>query len=124
MCVWGGKGGRGSLGVVRPNRAAPLLAGRGDPSPRGCPPYATRAGGSQPAARGGLGSGAVGRGLLPLFIVPRFSLKVCGSPDCYFSKFPAQIYVGCGVLVVPVAYIFSVQFSPDLLSGDGREKSM
>ena len=39
------------MGVVRPNRAAPRLAGRGDPSPRGCPPYAPRAGGSQPAPR-------------------------------------------------------------------------
>ena len=36
---------------MRPNRAAPRLAGRGDPSPRGCPPYAPRAGGSQPAPR-------------------------------------------------------------------------
>eukprot|EP00964_Phaeocystis_antarctica_P036588 scaffold20900_cov64-Phaeocystis_antarctica.AAC.2 len=35
--------GRGR-GVVRPSRAAPRLAGRGDPSPRGCPPYAPRAG--------------------------------------------------------------------------------
>ena len=76
MCVWrGGKGeGEGGEGValrvVRPNRAAPHLAVRGDPSPRGCPPpYATRAGGSQPAARGGRGSGAVGRGLRSLFIL-------------------------------------------------------
>ena len=44
------------MGVVRPNRAAPRLAGRGDPSPRGCPPYAPRAGVSQPAPRGGRGS--------------------------------------------------------------------
>ena len=48
---------------MRPNRAAPRLAGRGDPSPRGCPPYAPRAGVSQPAPRGGRGSGAVGREL-------------------------------------------------------------
>ena len=47
---------------MRPTRAAPLLAGRGDPSPRGCPPYAPRAGVSQPAPRGGA-AGAVGREL-------------------------------------------------------------
>ena len=42
-CVCGGEGEGGWLGVVRPNRAAPRLAGRGDPSPRGCPPYVQNA---------------------------------------------------------------------------------
>ena len=60
--------GRGWLGVLRPNRgprrAPPArLAGQGDPSPRGCSPYATRASGIQPAPRGGRGSGAAGRAL-------------------------------------------------------------
>ena len=41
------------MGVLRPNRAAPRLAGRGDPSPRGCP-LATRAGGSPRRGGGGV----------------------------------------------------------------------
>ena len=44
---------------MRPNRDAPRLAGRGDPSPRGCPSHAPgpRAGGRASPRRGGGGRG-------------------------------------------------------------------
>ena len=84
VCVWGGE--EGWLGVVRPNRAAPRLAGRGDPGPRGCPPYAPRAGGSQPAPRGGQGFGAAGRVLRVLSLV--------ASPDSA-AAFVVTMLVDC-----------------------------
>ena len=82
MCVCEGEGEEGGwLGVVRPNRAAP----RPDPSPRGCPPYAPRAGGSQPAPRGaGLGRSVAW---------PELSLDVTPEPAAAFT-----VSVSFGVL--------------------------